>query len=166
MENLLTEKDRIINTYCDFLHSIGINTIDKEFEGHSFLPGLKIVDGNLLINREQLLYPGDILHEAGHIAVTTAAERNSLNDNVIDDAPHKNGDEFAVMLWSYAAALHLKTDPAIVFHENGYKGDSDWLLDNYREKKYLGLPLLVWMGLAADQNKENGYPKMIKWLRD
>jgi hypothetical protein len=166
MEAQLTEKDQTINLFCNFLHSIGITTIEKEFEGTSFLPGLKIENGNLLIYREQLLYPGDILHEGGHIAVTPATERNRLNDNVIENNPDKEGDEMAVLLWSYAACLHLNTDPAIVFHKDGYKGDSEWLINNYRDKKYIGLPLLVWMGLAADQHVENGYPDMIKWLRD
>jgi hypothetical protein len=166
METLLTEKDQIIHLFCSFLNSIGITTIEKEFEGASFLPGLKIENGKLLINREQLLYPGDILHEAGHIAVTVAADREQLKDNVIENNTAKAGDEMAVMLWTYAACRHLKIDPAIVFHKDGYKGDADWLLANYKEKKYIGLPLLVWMGLANDQNNKDGFPTMVKWLRD
>lgn len=166
METIVTEKNHYIKLFCKFLHSIGINTIEKEFEGASFLPGLKIENGNLLIHREQLLYPGDILHEAGHIAVTTAAGRSCLNNNVIENNPDKEGDEMAVMLWTYAACLHLKIDPAIVFHKDGYKGNSDWLIDSYTQKTYIGLPLLIWMGLAADQNSANGFPYMIKWLRD
>jgi hypothetical protein len=166
MEALLTEKEQTIKLFCDFLHSIGITTIEKEFDGTSFLPGLKIENGNLLIHREQLLYPGDILHEGGHIAVTIAAGRSSLNDNVIENNPDKEGDEMAVMLWTYAACLHLNIDPAVVFHKDGYKGNADWLVENYMQKTYIGLPLLIWMGLAADQHSENGFPNMIKWLRD
>ncbi len=166
MENVLTENDQIINVFCQFLHSIGITTIEKEFEGNSFLPGLKIENGNLLMDRKKLLYPGDILHEGGHIAVTVAADRSRLNDNVIENGPGKEGDEMAVMLWTYAACKHLQIDPAIVFHKDGYKGDADWLVTNYSNKKYIGLPLLVWMGLATDQNDGTGFPNMIKWLRD
>lgn len=166
MEALITEKDQWINLFCNFLQSIGITTIEKEFEGTSFLPGLKIENGNLLIHRRQLLYPGDILHEGGHIAVTVTAQRKNLNDNVIENGPASEGDEMAVMLWTYAACLHLKIDPAIVFHKDGYKGDAEWLVTNYSQKTYIGLPLLVWMGLAADQRSENGFPNMIKWLRD
>lgn len=160
------EKSQLLKTFCTFLTSIGIEVIEKEFSETSFLPGLKIENGKLIVDQQKLLYPGDLLHEAGHIAVTSAAERSILSDNIMDNRPGKEGEELSAMLWSYAVCLHLKMSPEVVFHKDGYKGDSEWILDNYKNKTFIGLPLLVWMGMTSAQNDINGFPHMTKWLRD
>lgn len=160
------EKDSVTKTCIAFLNSIGIKTIEKEFEESSFLPGLKIEKGSLIIDKQKLLYPGDILHEAGHLAVAPGEERSVLNENVTDNRPGAEGEELAVMLWSYAACLHLGIDTDIVFHKDGYKGDSEWILNSYKEKTYIGLPLLAWMGMTAKEGDKDGFPNMIKWVRD
>ncbi len=49
----------------------------------------------------------------------------------------------------------------MVFHSNGYKKDSKWLIDQFNNKNYAGLPLLEWMALC---NKEE-FAIMKKWLR-
>jgi hypothetical protein len=165
MKDVLTTKDELIEIFCTFLTSIGIEVLEENFEEKTFLPGLKINSGKLILNRKKLLHPGDILHEAGHIAVTIATERMNLNDNVIAGQPDKAGEEMAVLLWTYAACVYLKADPAIVFHEYGYKGASGWLLENYANKNFIGLPLLVWMEMT-EPDIQNGFPKMKKWLRD
>ena len=159
------EKNELVKLFCTFLTSIGIEVIEKEFEGASFLPGLKIENGRLLLCREKLLFPGDLLHEAGHIAVISKAERNNLSNNLMDNRPGKEGEELAVMLWTYAVCMHLDMDPEIVFHKDGYKGESEWILTNYRNKTFIGLPLLVWMGMTAAQDDTNGFPEMLKWVR-
>jgi hypothetical protein len=81
------------------------------------------------------------------------------------------GEEIGAQAWSYAAALHLEIDPAVVFHPQGYRGASEGLLGNFREGRYVGVPLLQWMGLTLDDRnaREQGlppYPAMLKWLRD
>jgi hypothetical protein len=74
------------------------------------------------------------------------------------------------MLWSAAAAEHLGLPLEFVFHPNGYKGNSDWLMKSYRDKTYTGLPLLEWFGMAlgekraAEENKA-AFPAMQHWLR-
>ncbi|MGK4568094.1 hypothetical protein [Flavobacterium sp. 3HN19-14] len=81
------------------------------------------------------------------------------------------GDEMAAMLWSCAAAEALELPLEFVFHPNGYKGSSEWLIDNYRNKTYTGLNLLEWFGMtlsekrAAQENKA-AFPVMQRWLRD
>ena len=161
-----TDNDLVIKLIYEFLNDQGIVVIEKEIHEHSFLPGLKIEAGCLIIDKQRLLYPGDILHEAGHIAVCPKNERAMLSDNVVNNRPGAEGEEVAAMLWSYAACTYMNINPEIVFHEDGYKGQSEWLLSNYAQKTYIGLPLLVWMGLTSDNIGGNGFPKMIKWLRD
>lgn len=67
-----------------FIADIGIETrFEKLFET-TFLPGLSIKDGILLIDEDHLQYPGDILHEAGHLAVVPINERVYLNALTIE----------------------------------------------------------------------------------
>jgi hypothetical protein len=79
------------------------------------------------------------------------------------------GQEIAAQTWSYAAAVHLGIDPAVVFHSDGYKGAATKLVEVYRESK-AGVPLLQWMGLTlygarAAEAGVPAYPHMIRWLR-
>ena len=150
-----------------FLDGIGLELRLGEIEGRTFVPGIQIQHGVLVVDEEKLLYPGDLLHEAGHLAVVPAARRAQIHIDVGKDA----GEEMAAIAWSYAAAVHLGIDPAIVFHEGGYKGGSSALLENFREGHYIGVPMLQWIGLTADDQRaaELGvppYPHMLNWVRD
>lgn len=66
----------------DFFRAIGIRYQLEALPVSGFLLGVLIKNGTLLIDPEQLSYPGDLLHEAGHIAVMPEASRHLLNDNV------------------------------------------------------------------------------------
>jgi hypothetical protein len=159
-------KKQLLQLFCVFLRSINIEVVEREITGTTFLPGVTIENGKLIIDRSKLLYPGDVLHEAGHIAVSPPSERKTLSDNVLSNRPQAHGEEIVTLLWSYAAAMHLQIDPRVVFHKHGYKGDSDWLIANFEQKKYIGLPLLVWMGMTLPHEQPQGYPHMQKWLRE
>ena len=146
----------------EFLAIIGLPVRETSFDKPGFLPGLLIEKGELLLDRARLRYPGDVLHEAGHLAVTGAAERPLLGANVTENHPEKDGEELAVLLWTYAACQHLGIPPVVVFHPEGYKGQSEWLIDTFGKGQYVGLPLLVWMGLTTTE----GFPAMTRWLRE
>jgi hypothetical protein len=151
-----------LDQMLEFLASIGLPVRETSFEQPGFLPGLLIDKGELLLDRARLLYPGDMLHEAGHIAVTVAAERPLLGANVTENHPEKEGEELAVLLWTYAACRYLGIPPIVVFHPDGYKGSSKWLIESFTNGQYMGLPLLVWMGLTTTE----GFPTMTRWLRE
>lgn len=150
-----------LDRMLEFLTSIGLPVRETSFDQPGFLPGLLIERGELLLDRARLLYPGDVLHEAGHIAVTVAAERRLLGANVTENHPEKDGEELAVLLWTYAACQLLGIPEEVVFHPAGYKGSSDWLISTFRSGQYMGLPLLVWMGMTTTE----GFPAMTRWLR-
>jgi hypothetical protein len=81
------------------------------------------------------------------------------------------GEEMAAMAWSYAAALHVGINPALVFHDAGYHGSAQTYLGNFAHGRYVALPLLQWMGLAVDDanGRTRGiepFPKMLAWLND
>ncbi len=145
-----------------FLSEIGIPLIEAKLGNDSFLPGLKIDKGSLLYDPEHLKYPGDILHEAGHIALMTAEEKGEIIGNVMEFKSPGQDNEMGVMCWSYAALTHLGIPPEVVFHPDGYKGDSQMLIMEYTNGQYRGLPLLVWMELSEYES----FPKMKKWIRD
>ena len=145
----------------NFLRSIRIKVFEKELSNDTFLPGLSVSGNTILMDLEKLKYPGDLLHEAGHIAVTDEKNRPLIGTSEISDNWPTDGDEIAAILWSYAASYHLELDLEIVFHPHGYKNDSEWLIEQFKNKNYIGLPLLEWMSLC---NKEE-FPIMKKWLR-
>ena len=168
-----TDQQHLVQKITNFLHEIGITTHKQQLDEPTFLPGVLIDKGALIIDEEKLLYPGDLLHEAGHIAVMTNEDRNSVRGNVGEDtdASKAGGEELSAIAWSYAALKHLDLPPEVVFHPNGYKGASDWFIEQFASGKNLGVPLLQWMGLCyTEAPKENPeikpYPHLIKWLRN
>lgn len=169
---LMTADDNEVFEKClFFLKDIGIKIQFRELQEGTLLPGFEIEGGVLCINRDSVLYPGDILHEAGHIAVVPSAERETLFNANIDKRKEREAEEMMAIAWSYAACIYLNIDPHFVFHDNGYKGGGSYIADNFKEKRYFGLPMLQWIGLTHDEKnaEEKGavaYPVMIKWLRD
>lgn len=158
----ITCKTTEITKILDFLQKIGIKVIEKELPINTFLPGITIGSNCIEIDFEKLLYPGDILHEAGHLAITPRLQRDFIGtENMTEEWPSQ-GDEIVTMLWSYAALRYLDLPIEYVFHPNGYKNQSSWLIENYTNQNYIGLPLLEWMGMTSKES----FPLMYKWLRD
>jgi hypothetical protein len=151
----------LVDTLLAFGRKIGLEVHETVVEQPTFLPGLLLERGRLLVDRTRLLYPGDLLHEAGHLAVTPAAERAGTGGNITEHHPEKEGDELAVLAWTYAACHHLGLPATVVFHPAGYKGQAKWLVEHYESGGSLGLPLLVWMGLTTTAD----FPVMHRWLR-
>lgn len=153
----------LVDRLIGFLREIGLAVREASVPADSFLPGLRIEDGALLVDRQQLRYPGDILHEAGHLAVVPAEVRATLGPNIADYRTPNDaqGDEIAAQLWSYAASVAIGLPAAVVFHADGYHGSSSWFVDNYQRGQYTGLPLLVWLGLTTTEE----FPGMTRWLR-
>lgn len=151
-----------------FLNEIGLNFSLEAINSDTFLPGIMLREGMLIIDIEKLLYPGDILHEAGHLACMPPAIRQTMSDNLEVSDLH-NGGEMMAIAWSYAACVYLKIGADVVFHEYGYKNESKMLIENFKESRGVGVPLLQWLGMTYDQKQAaiNGtkpYPAMQKWL--
>lgn len=159
-ENQLTQK------IVDFIQSIGIEVRKETISEKTFLPGILINKGAMIIDEERLLYEGDLLHEAGHIATLTPEKRVE----VYNDVSKNPGDEMATLAWSYAAGRFLDIDPRIIFHDNGYKGESKWLAEHFSTGGDMGVPLLDWMELTISKNmakeEDETFPIMKKWIRE
>ncbi|HQU86824.1 MAG TPA: hypothetical protein PKY59_27065 [Pyrinomonadaceae bacterium] len=164
-------ENELIQKFADFLNGIGLKIHPKKLDEKTFLKGILIENGEIFVDENLLDHPGDILHEAGHIATAPAAIRPQLSDTVT--VPDSNMDtmELAAMLWSYAAAVHLQIDPRIVFHPHGYYGRSESILFNFSLGMFMSISILEEAEMAYGQNLANQkgleiFPKMYKWLRD
>jgi hypothetical protein len=161
----------ILNLITDFIETIGIKTYRQTLEKDTFLPGLLIDKGSIYIDPDKLLYPGDVLHEAGHIAVVPSADRMQLSADLIATRKDRNAEEMMAIAWSYAACMHINIDPYIVFHENGYKGGGKDIADEFGKGRYFGVSMLQYAGMTADPKMSGNsgsavFPLMAKWLRD
>jgi hypothetical protein len=165
-----SEVAAILDRCIPFLNSLGIRTIFKKIDAICFLPGLLIEDGNIIIDINALANPGDILHEAGHIAVVPRRERAHLNNASVLESKNRETEEMMAIAWSYAACIHLDIDPLIVFHENGYHGDGESIVENFQSGHLFGVPSLEWCNMTTEpRSARQGdivYPGMKKWLRD
>lgn len=163
--------DPATNCITSFLTEIGIVLTSAKLTDETFLPGIHVCDGTLLVDEARLKYPGDLLHEAGHLAVVPASTRQHLNDQVT--VPDHNADliEAAAICWSYAACVHLNLDPRVLFHKDGYLGRSEGLLFTFQTQVYPGAAALEAAGLTYTVNNAEKlgvqpFPAMRKWLRD
>ena len=138
----------------------------------TFLPGIGIEHGALVIDEEKLAYPGDMLHEGGHFAVAEPGRRSTMHGNVAHSvADTAAGEEMAAIAWSYAATVHLNIDPVVVLHAGGYRGASESILAAFTEQEGFGVPLLQYFGMTCEPKfaAERGvkpFPHMLRWLRD
>jgi hypothetical protein len=156
-----------IERIVGFIRSVGIEVSVREIPHETFMPGLTVDHGTLVVDLARLAYPGDLLHEAGHLAVMEPARRRRCNV----DVGKRAADEMMAIAWSYAASVHLQLDPAIVFHSEGYRGGAQALIDNFKAGRYIAVPTLQWIGMTADEKHapELGvppYPHMLKWVND
>jgi hypothetical protein len=155
----------LLESICSFVSGIGIPVRFEVIGISTFVPGILIRNGGLIIDADKVLYPGDVLHEAGHLAVMPPRIRAGMNDDIGNDPIHQGGELMAIA-WSYAACIHLQVDPCIVFHEHGYKGEGANIVKNFSEGHYFGVPLLQWQGMCAEHatGELPAYPHMKEWL--
>lgn len=156
---------------ADFLVAIGIRVEAAELGDDRFLPGIALERGALLVDEARLEHPGDLLHEAGHIAATPAWARPSLSGGIEVPGLDTSALEWAAIPWSYAAALAIGIDPAEVFHADGYLGRGPGLLRNFALGVPIGAPLLEQAGMTATGARAEAlgvrpFPHMLRWLRD
>jgi hypothetical protein len=154
-----------------FITSIGIEVKYRPLDDDTFLPGLLIDEGCICIDLDKLKYPGDILHEAGHVAVVPANDRKQLNGATIADRKDRAAEEMMAIAWSFAACKHLGIDPYFVFHETGYKDNGKAIADQFEAGNYFGVPMLQFSGMSAEPKMAEtlnlpAFPAMAKWLRE
>ena len=157
--------DPLTDAIARFVQGIGIAVEPATLTSPTLCPGVQVRCGVILVDEALLAHPGDLLHEAGHVAVCDPATRG-LTESIGDDP----AEEMAAIAWSYAAGCHLGLDPSVVFHPAGYKGGSRALIEAFRRDGAPGTPMLEWFGMtlgrrAAAAGGAAPYPRMLRWLR-
>ena len=160
-------RDPLTGRIVDFLRRIGLTVHAGAIPEPTVLPGIKVDHGALVVDEARLKFPGDLLHEAGHLAVVNPARRAAMHR----DVGNNGAEEMCAIAWSYAAALHLGINPALVFHAEGYRGGGASILENFAQKRTFGVPMLQWAGMTFEdkQARQHGvaaFPHMRRWLRD
>jgi hypothetical protein len=155
----------------EFVELIGITVVERDLQKPTVIPGLELAANCILVDYDRLRYPGDLLHEAGHLAVTPANQRWAVGTDKLQLPWPTDGEELGAILWSYAAALEIGVPLDLVFHPEGYKGDANWLIETLQSGSYIGLPFLEWahLALSIDKARAQGkpaFPRMLKWVRD
>lgn len=151
-------KEELIQKLTNWVQSAGVPVRMGDIAGETFLPGLIIENGTLVVDAARLEWPGDILHEAGHIALAPPSRRASLGGK-LSVTP---AEEMAALAWSYAAAVSAEIDPAIVFHEGGYKQGGTEIHSSYTAGLASGgpgVPILQWYRMTRN------FPRMDTWIR-
>jgi hypothetical protein len=151
-------KEELITKLESWLKGIGVVVRRDTLAEGAFLPGLNIENGTLVVDPEGLEWPGDMLHEAAHIALCPPSRRAALGGK-LEISP---AEEMAALAWSYAASVALGIDPYLVFHEGGYKKGGATLAAQYISglpPGGPGVPMLQWWGMTTS------FPQMNTWLR-
>jgi hypothetical protein len=156
--------DPLTEKLAAFVRGVGIEVRAAALPDPTLLPGLDIRHGAVLVDEPRLTWPGDLLHEAGHVAVAHPDERRQPT---LSPTP---SDEMTTIAWSFAAARHLDLALDILFHPDGYKGGASSLIENFTAGCYVGVPLLHSYGMAVEPRQAAAlgvapFPHMLRWLR-
>lgn len=154
----------------DFLRGIGIPVHEAPVSDDAFLPGIRVEAGTLVVDRSRLTWPADLLHEAGHIAVTPGSERHRLSGDLHEATSAPHAGEVEATAWAWAAAMALRLEPSALFHAGGYHGKSEALILTFSMGVYPGAHGLAQAGMTrvGEAAKVAGvapYPHMVNWLR-
>lgn len=155
----------------DFIAGVGIHIVEAPLVADTFLPGIELRSGGIAVDPGKLVWPGDLLHEAGHLAVLPAALRREAQDDQPNAAEVEHAGELEAMAWAWAAAVALGLPAEVLIHEGGYNGKSGDLLRMYAFGVYPGLKGLCESGMTAAPGFTHDcgpvrYPRMLRWLRD
>ena len=165
------ERAALARRIMAFLREVGLDVAEDELAGgNSFLPGVRIARGGLRVDLARLRWPGDLLHEAGHLAVVPAALRAGMDDALAELPSVPHGGEIEATAWAWAALQHLRLPSDVLFHDGGYHGHSPGLRMTFELGVYPGAAGLVSAGLAESpaQAASSGvapYPHLQAWLR-
>lgn len=182
---------RVVFDACaTFLERIGI-TVKIDLDANGFLPGVRIKGRTILVREASDKLAGDVLHEAGHIAVMPSLlvdklEGNSESPEIIqaisawfDDHPDSMNypespvgramlqcGETEATAWSYAAAHAAGVDTLTPFRK-GFDGQGHFIRLQFSLGRHLGIHGLAASGMTdlPMRGGDYAFPKMKRWLQ-
>lgn len=162
----MSDKDRrsranliFVNKARDFFKRIGLPF--KIVPSYIKDPPNSFFKGCWLDNRKLYFCPkrvqvGELLHEAGHLALTPKADWHLIKPgNITTQIPlgylAPIGDA-AVEAWDYAAAKSADIPELAVF-TNGFNGAGWQVWESFDERRHPGFVLLRFLGMSSDWGK-------------
>lgn len=155
-----------LETIVGAVEAVGIPVRFAPVADDVLLPGVRIGGGGLTVDTATLAYAGDVLHEAGHIAVLAPDDRAAATGTMLADG----AEEMAALAWSYAMARRFDLPLDVVFHD-GFKAGGASLRATFSAGHLLGQPMLQYWGVTRldPDDPERAhlplYPEMEFWLR-
>lgn len=171
-----------------FLNEIGLRTTEVASLADTFLPGVRICKGGLLVAPNAAI--DSILHEAGHLAITPQPYRSWLDGDVgkgqrrmlrevsqleLDpDAPLMRAvlqtSDPEATAWAWAAGTHLGLPPEIIILDSSYDGDGASIRIQLQHNAYIGINGMCHAGMCsrgrlALHRGETPYPHLHSWLQ-
>ena len=155
--------DPLVGRIVAFLRQVRIPVEVATLEHQTFLPGVAVTGEGLRVDPARLAWPGDLVHEAGHVAVR---DPSRSAEGVSDDP----GEEMAALAWSFAAATHIGLEATVPFHAGGYRGAGKALAEMFSQGGYVGVPMLAMWGLTVEPHRAKAtgarpFPHMLAWRR-
>lgn len=175
MEDKLSYSQDVLKAIA-FVNDIGIATQFVE-KTSGFVDGISIESGSLKVDKSANV--GDLLHEAGHLAIIPANLRHyaggDLDEsfevifNVISGVDPEHAIMRAVLqasdveatAWAWAAGKHLDIDEEDIIKNSSYDGDGESIRLMLRTKNYFGINGLNASGMTDAKQ----YPAMKKWAQ-
>ena len=165
-----------------FLCAIGIQCQHGKV-GRSFINNVRIHAGALVINSKSTV--GDILHEAGHVAIVPESLRHHAQGDLSgleraiskamdkvtyeqwerDDPAAKAllqiGDPEATA-WAWAAGKHLDLPEHLIIQDDHYDGEGATIRFMLSHKQYAGINGMVTSRMLA---RIGAYPDLQRWTQ-
>ena len=158
--------DPALKKVVAIVRQVGLSVTAGRVSTTAFLPGIEIRSGGLVVDEDRLGYPGDVLHEAAHLAVMSPTDRHDIGGALPEDpAP-----EMACYAWCYAGALAFDLPLETVFHD-AYKGGGSSIREALESGGLLGQPMLQLWEMTRLPNADSSfdhlplYPDMARWAR-
>jgi hypothetical protein len=187
------ERQRWLERAVEFVRSIGLSVKlvgNHPLEPGSFLPQIRIRAGGLEVREDA--FPGDVLHEAGHIAVLPPAFRPLADKNLraafaaarayCDEhgdglMAHPEDPVVRALLqcsdpeataWQYAAANAIGLPDAWLFPAGSYEGNQETVLQMLKLNRHFGINGLQaagWTQVSRNPYRATPvYPALAFWL--
>jgi hypothetical protein len=171
-----------------FLREIGL-TVTEDPTAKSFMRKVAIDKGTLRYRPDAPV--GDLLHEAGHLAIIPTRFRSYMDGNItigikrmFDELGQENtppdspiyhaclqSSDTEATAWAWAVGVHLGIPEELVIEDNQYGRTGATIRACLAARAYLGINGLTWAGYCASNApyaKVSGkplYPQLAFWLQ-
>ena len=190
MTNRVTISQTAISRALDFISSIGLEHRAVKSLCGTFLPNIRICEG--ILEYAPRATVGDLLHKAGHIAVTPDIFRSKIDGDASESVvshfekwfeanpnafgyPEKplaraiiqSGEQEAIA-WSFAAARAAKINDELPF-QRGFNGEGMSVWHDLTLGHHAGIKGLHHAGMTVYRSVANQgpfFPHMKKWLQN